>query len=217
MKLPLWRRRQREQDSWLFAVTFVMILVAGLVGFAAFDGFAPTPALNAALMCGAIGVALAAPPPVLRFFWHEFANRCGVRPPRPILSPHVIDGDTIHDLANGLRYRLANIDAPETEHNAKCHRERERGEFAKAVARQIVATASRVEVRTTFRVDQYGRRVAFVIVDGIDLGEILVARGLARPWRGTRRRWCGPNGGLAKIARAGFMPHTCGTCRHWRG
>jgi endonuclease YncB( thermonuclease family) len=215
-KTPLWRQRQREQERWLFVAGFVLILLAGLAAFAVFDGFAPSPELNAALLFAAVFVTLAAPPPVLRFFWHEFANRWGVKPPTPVLSPHVIDGDTIHDVANGLRYRLANIDAPETGDNAKCHRERERGEDAKSVAHQLVANATRVEVRTTFRMDQYGRRIAFVLVDGVDLGEILVQRGLARPWRGTRRRWCGRNGGLAKIAQAGLKRHACSACAHWR-
>lgn len=213
---PRWRKRRREQDSWLFAVTFVLILLAGLAGSAAIDGVAGSEPLNVALVAAALLLACAAPPAVVRLVWHEFANRFGLRPSRRLLSPHVIDGDTIHDLANGLRYRLANIDAPETGDNAKCHKERERGERAKMVARGLVADAQCVEARPTFRIDQYGRRIAFVLIDGVDLGEMLVERGLARPWRGTRRRWCGPRGGLAKIARNDILGHSCQTCRNWR-
>ncbi len=38
--------------------------------------------------------------------------------------------------------------------------------------------------------DRYGRTLATVSVDGQDVGEILIAEGLARPWTGHRQPWC---------------------------
>jgi micrococcal nuclease len=149
-----------------------------------------------------------------RYLWHMAANATAFEKPRTLSRAWVIDGDTLD--GDGVRYRFANIDAPETGDNAKCVLERERGEEAKRAAIKLVRTASVVAVRRTWRTDRFGRRVAFVLVDGADLGRLLVAQGLARPWRGKRERWCGKSGGLAKIARTGARPHACGTCRDWR-
>jgi endonuclease YncB( thermonuclease family) len=46
--------------------------------------------------------------------------------------------------------------------------------------------------------DQYGRTLAFVRIDGRDYGEIMIERGLARPWRGRREPWCGGHGELIR-------------------
>jgi endonuclease YncB( thermonuclease family) len=149
-----------------------------------------------------------------RALWHWLANVTAFERSRPLRRVWVIDGDTIDDLETGVRYRLANIDSPEIG-DAKCFRERERGEQAKWEAVRLVRGAATVAVRRTWRSDQYGRRIAFVSVDGKDLGQLLMDAGLARPWLGRRARWCGRSGGLAKIAAAGAMPHACSTCRAW--
>jgi endonuclease YncB( thermonuclease family) len=47
----------------------------------------------------------------------------------------------------------------------------------------------KVVIRQT-GVDRYGRILATVERDGVDLGEALVKEGLARPWRGKREQWC---------------------------
>ncbi|WP_158765684.1 thermonuclease family protein [Terricaulis silvestris] len=146
------------------------------------------------------------------FLWHAFANALAEKKPHLLTQPWIIDGDTIDDLATGIRYRFANIDAPETGDNAKCFWERSRGEDARSAAIRLVRSASVVSVRRTFRHDIYGRRIAYVLVDGQDLGTLLVNEGLARPWRGTRRKWCGPRGGLSLIARSGARGHSCKTC-----
>ena len=39
--------------------------------------------------------------------------------------------------------------------------------------------------------DRYGRKLRIVTRDGRSLGGQLVAEGLARPWEGRRRGWCG--------------------------
>jgi len=170
---PRWLQRQRERDAWLFAAAFIMILITGLIALVALDSLVIAPALKPALAISVLALLALAPPPVLRFVWHAFANHVAVASPRRIDGVRVIDGDTIED-GLGWRYRLANIDAPETGDNAKRHRERERGEEARLVAVQAVLKASLVEVRRTFRVDQSGRRIAFVSIDGLDLGRLLM-------------------------------------------
>lgn len=148
--------------------------------------------------------------------WHSFANRIFVGGHVVISMPSVIDGDTIDDLATGVRYRLANIDAPETGEQAKCFREREKGEMAKRMAVRAISAGVRVTARKTFRIDRFGRRVAFVYVDGQDLGEWLVREGFARPWYGFRRKWCGRHGQLQEMAAARGESFSCKTCDRWR-
>lgn len=38
--------------------------------------------------------------------------------------------------------------------------------------------------------DRYGRTLATIEVNGRDVGKIMIAEGLARPWTGKRRSWC---------------------------
>ncbi len=208
-------RMRRRQETWLFALAFMLVLSLGLATSVASGDLRLPPNVIEGLGLVVLALCVLAPAGVHRFVWHLLANRIGVAKPLALAQPRVIDGDTIDDLATGVRYRLANIDSPETGDNAKCFKERERGEAATVAADQIVRGARRVEVRQTLRIDLYGRRVAFVMVDGEDLGQLLVRRGLARPWRGTRERWCGRNGGLSKIARQGLAGHKCSVCRNW--
>jgi micrococcal nuclease len=98
-----------------------------------------------------------------------------------------VDGDTL-DCA-GRRVRLANIDAPEL--HGRCPAETQMAERAKLAAMIALADAAARVVPDGGK-DRYGRLVARVAVDGKDLGETLVAQGLARPYAGgARRGWCG--------------------------
>ncbi len=109
---------------------------------------------------------------------------------------HVIDGDTIE--AGGRRFRLANIDTPETGDLARCAAERRLGQRAAARARALLGGANRIETQEVGRTDAYGRTIAHVLIDGRDLGDVLVAEGLARPWRGRREPWCDANNRLLR-------------------
>lgn len=124
-----------------------------------------------------------------------------------------IDGDTLENPQTGARFRVANIDCPETGDNAKCYRERVKGEQAKEAAEIILASARTIEVRPAARSDQYGRTLAHIRVDGQDYGELLIARGFARAWDGKRRSWCGPEVGLALMAATTGTTHVCKACR----
>jgi endonuclease YncB( thermonuclease family) len=108
----------------------------------------------------------------------------------------VVDGDTIEDMGSDITYRLVNIDTPETGSRARCSAERTLGDRATQAARALISGARRIELNATGRIDRYGRSIAFVVIDGRDMGETLIAEGLARPWRGRREPWCDANGNL---------------------
>lgn len=102
----------------------------------------------------------------------------------------VIDGDTFR-LNGGERVRIAGIDAPETRADqAKCRVEIERG---RAATRAAVALLKGRTVSIERVGASYGRMVARVTLDGHDVGQDLIARGIAKPWPLGRPKpdWCG--------------------------
>jgi micrococcal nuclease len=108
----------------------------------------------------------------------------------------IIDGDTLEDMREDVTYRVVNIDTPETGQRARCDAERALGNRATEMVRTLVRGAQQLELRETGRIDRYGRTIAFVLIDGRDLGETLIAEGVARPWRGRREPWCDARGNL---------------------
>ena len=101
----------------------------------------------------------------------------------------VADGDTFR-LASGERIRIASIDAPETQvGQAKCAREIERGKAATARARGLLQGRAVDFVRVG---RSYNRTVARVSLGGRDLGDTLVAEGIARMWPpySPKPNWC---------------------------
>lgn len=107
-----------------------------------------------------------------------------------IVDPiRVIDGDTIERA--GINYRLVGFDTPETFH-ARCDEERALGEAAARRLEELIA-GNHVHIDpVTQRRDKYGRGLARLLINGRDVGEILIAEGLARPYDGRSRRtqWC---------------------------
>ena len=97
----------------------------------------------------------------------------------------VIDGDTLTvDTAAGerVRVRVLGIDAPEAAKDGKpaeCGASEAREALAALVDdRQVGLTAdSRSDVE-----DRYGRRLAYVDVDGLDVGAALIQAGWAAAW-----------------------------------
>lgn len=108
----------------------------------------------------------------------------------------VIDGDTVRDVARSVTYRVVNIDTPEVGDGAACAAERRHGVRATQRTRALLAAAQEIVARPVGRIDSYGRVVAAISVDGRDLGEALIAEGLARRWRGRREPWCDRRGRL---------------------
>ena len=158
------RGRLTRRDGQLAAVVFLSVLSVALL----LPG-GPSPASTPGSPLAAFG---AADPVQLR----------------------TIDGDTFEVRGAGERIRLANIDTPETGNRAACAAERSAAAGATQRARNLIGAANRIDIRRTGRVDRYGRTIGFIILDGRDLGEQLIAEGYARPWRGRREVWCAPSG-----------------------
>jgi endonuclease YncB( thermonuclease family) len=101
------------------------------------------------------------------------------------------DGDTCRleraILPGRDRVRLANADTPEIE--GQCQEEIDRAMMARDYTR---ALAGKVVALSAIEPDKYRRRIdAYVSIDGRDLGEALIAAGLARPYSGGHRAgWC---------------------------
>ena len=91
------------------------------------------------------------------------------------------DGDTFR-----ATFRIANIDTPEIK--GECDAERELAQRAKVFTERFLAQGN-IVIRQS-GIDRYGRVLAVVSREGHDLGEALIAEGLARPWKGKREQWC---------------------------
>ena len=108
-------------------------------------------------------------------------------------APFVIDGDTI--VMDKTHIRIANIDAPEIGH-PKCDAELRLGEVAKRRMAELLGNGKVVihpgdpQDGDGRLKDRYGRTLATITVDGKDVGEIMIAEGLARHWEGRRQPWC---------------------------
>lgn len=96
----------------------------------------------------------------------------------------VVDGDTFW--LDRVKYRLADIDAPEAS-NPRCRAEARLAEASTARLAQLLSAGPfRLETRG---LDRYGRTLAVVSRSGQSFGARLVNEGLARNW-GDRRGWC---------------------------
>jgi micrococcal nuclease len=99
-----------------------------------------------------------------------------------------IDGDSIVS-PTGEEIRVANVDTAEMD--GRCESERALARQAKAATQAALDRAGSVTLKPYERPhDRYGRTLAYVILDGRDLGELLVAQGVARWWTGRRTTWC---------------------------
>lgn len=107
----------------------------------------------------------------------------------------VIDGDTFE--MEGETIRISNIDAPEMSPRSKCLAEASLAEVAKRQLDSLLGaswsgTGSGVlpAVEREGR-DRYGRTLARVVaVDGKDIGEEMILKGVAVRWTGKRAEWC---------------------------
>ena len=108
----------------------------------------------------------------------------------------VIDGDTLKvdvelwpGLTQRVSVRVAGVNAPELRSGAPC--EREAGRNAKAFVQGRIMNAEEVII-TDIQHDKFaGRVIAHVLIDGNDLGVMLLATGHAREYDGgARSAWC---------------------------
>lgn len=98
-----------------------------------------------------------------------------------------VDGDTIDDVTNKIRYRIENIDTPETGSRAKSDKERMAGEEAKRRLQDLLQQGDIKVIPGKRKLDKYGRHLARIEIDGRDVGEKLISEGLARPYAGGKR------------------------------
>lgn len=99
----------------------------------------------------------------------------------------VIDGDTFK-LGNDT-VRVAGIDAPET-HPPRCMEEARLGLAATEQLRDLLSSGTVTLSDSGVDHDQYGRLLRNVAVDGRDVGQAMIAAGLARPFGSGRKPWC---------------------------
>lgn len=100
----------------------------------------------------------------------------------------VVDGDTFY--IGGDKVRIAGIDAPET-HPPRCPAEARLGEAATAKLQALLNSGAVTMTSIDRDRDTYGRLLRNVQVDGADVGEALIADGVAREYESGRRGWCG--------------------------
>ncbi len=114
----------------------------------------------------------------------------------PIRS--VIDVDTIGimlDLPCPLcraSVRIRGIDTPESNHLAKCEAEKSAGLAAKEFLTNFIANQSTMLARDV-KWDKYGGRIdAYIVINGINIGDEMIRLGYARPYTGIgpKSDWC---------------------------
>jgi len=107
------------------------------------------------------------------------------------------DGDTItvdlpgvHPLfGDDISVRINGIDTPERK--GKCAKEKAQAMEAKALVADVLSNAKNIKLVDVGR-DKYFRINATVIADSIDIGALLLHRGLAVPYDGGKKthNWC---------------------------
>lgn len=120
----------------------------------------------------------------------------GISGPVEATVVEVVDGDTIRVFARpwyGIfvetSVRIAGVDAPET--NGMCPEERVKAAEAKRYLLRLLPRDTSVHLYDISRDKFGGRVVAKVTLGGVDLGEDLIMRELAKPYDGKKKQsWC---------------------------
>lgn len=111
----------------------------------------------------------------------------------------ITDGDTIKlDVSKespmikklGLSVRIKGIDTPEKAPRAKCKKESELGQQATKFTTELVG--NKELLLSQVENDHYGGRiVANVKVEGVDIAQELLKKGLAKVYNGKKKKsWC---------------------------
>ena len=99
----------------------------------------------------------------------------------------IVDGDTIW--LNGENLRLQAFDTPEP-YNDICGGAQEIALAKRASARLLNLLNSSPITVESFGQDRYDRTLATILISGQDVGDILIAEGLARRWPDGAEFWC---------------------------
>jgi micrococcal nuclease len=135
-------------------------------------------------------VVLIAAAAVVEVFGQSPLAPAGPHGARP--KPQVIDGDTLRT-AEGERIRLIGVDAPELSPRARCPHEAELALAAKFRLTELIDRSTQIVITPRGDGpdrDRFDRLLRDVSVDGTDVGDILVAEGLAKVWKGRKSVWC---------------------------
>jgi endonuclease YncB( thermonuclease family) len=99
----------------------------------------------------------------------------------------VVDGDTIW--LDGVNLRLQSFDTPEP-YKDICGGAAEVALAKRASARLVQLLNNNAFDVQTAGADRYGRTLATIRINGQDVGDILIAEGLARRWPNGHEFWC---------------------------
>ena len=115
--------------------------------------------------------------------------------PLPRSNLYVIDGDSVRVLDENVR--LMGFDTPET-FQPKCASERALGKRATIHLEHLIENAGSASIvyerkrDGSLRRDKYRRLLGTLYIDGVDVADLQINAGLARPYDGGKRRsWCG--------------------------
>lgn len=113
--------------------------------------------------------------------------------PAPALATtlEAIDGSTF--TYNGEIFRIANIYTPDMT-AGECDAERRLGKVAKARLDQLLLSG-RINIQRGDPLggtdkNAKGQSLGTVVINGSDIGTMLIREHMARPWNGTAASWC---------------------------
>lgn len=111
----------------------------------------------------------------------------------------VVDGDTVQfeapwvpaPITQRISVRVYGVDTPEKGHRAQCPREAALGQRATDFTKNLITSATNIQVML-MDWDKYGGRVlGDIMIDGRSLRSSLIAEGLAREYFGeAKTSWC---------------------------
>jgi len=108
--------------------------------------------------------------------------------PAPVQRVKVLNGDAL--VLDGKSLRLANAYTPQPIPYARCWAEASAARAAAKALREMISGAERIGARTTEERDEFNRTLAYVTLDGLDVGDTLYAKGLAARRTKPPFRWC---------------------------
>lgn len=133
-----------------------------------------------------------------------FAGELVLEPaPESVRLERIVDGDTLAVWRERVSVRITGIDTPEI--HGQCADEKAAAAKARDRLQAIVGAAKRVEIHECKPgADKFGRMLCRLSADGNDVGDQLVAEGIARAYDGKGRAgWCSneSNAGHAPAGR----------------
>ncbi len=122
-------------------------------------------------------------------------DRPGRQPPLPknVALPvatrvMVLAGDAM--IIDGRHYALANAVTPQGIPDARCWAEAVAAKHSIQVVKRLLGDARAISVRPTGQFDSYNRTLAYISLDGLDLGQTLYDEGAAAKPADGVFRWC---------------------------